>query len=88
MSDRTKKILEEQLELLHERAKVADDEYLAEISAQMISLAKIIEPELQSRLNEEKLFEEFVSRLSELFQQTAGNFDNAQAVCNEFQKWR
>lgn len=53
MRDRTKKILEEQLELLHERAKTADDEYLAKISAQMVSLAKIIEPELQNQLGGE-----------------------------------
>ena len=49
MEENIKKMLEEQLQLLSERSKNAPIERLAEITAQMVNVAKILDPEIRSQ---------------------------------------
>mgnify|MGYP006873064854 CR=1 FL=1 len=47
MEENIKKTLEEQLQLLSERSKDAPILCLAELTAQMVNVAKVLDPELR-----------------------------------------
>lgn len=55
MNSFTKETLEEQLRILSERSMTAQDAYVAPITAQMIRLAQLIDPELRSQSYAEAL---------------------------------
>ena len=64
MEENIKKTLEEQLQLLSERSKNAPIQNLAEITAQMVSVAKMLSPEHQSQYCDEAGHLPFVGTLT------------------------